>query len=151
MHTIYCTDGDANEIIAGVGLTVQRFATPDGDHSIFGDISQGYKRQTAVDLVSLEGLLSGAGVIGYFTEAAMAKPRPGRTVPLLVELIAAGNRHDVVVPPLFVNSADSIAGVAPAKQLSLDEQHALFIRILGEDWGNKVSKLVAQRKAKKPK
>jgi hypothetical protein len=149
MKVIFCTDGDANDIVVGVGLTIERFTIPEDDDSSFGNLESGYKRQMFVDPASLEGLLSGAGAIGYFSEAALGKSRPGKTVPLLVELIAAGNRKDVVVPPLFWNSAGSIAGEVPPRQLSLEEQHALFVRVLGKNWPELVSKLDAQRKAEK--
>jgi hypothetical protein len=148
MPAIHVTDGDRNTIIEGVALTVQDYTTPDGDHSVFGDITRGYLRQVDVDLATLDGLLSGAGMIGYFSEAALAKPRPGVEVPLLVEMIAAGPRNDVVVPPLFSNSPDSVAGRAPPRQLSLEEQQALFARVLGKDWARKVERhLEARAKA----
>ena len=105
--------------------------------------------QTCALPICLEGVLSGAGVIGYFSEAALGKPRSGKTVPVLVELIAAGNRKDVVVPPLFLNSAGSIAGEVPPRQLSLEEQHALFARVLGKNWSELVSQFDEQRKAEK--
>lgn len=147
MATIYVADGDPDTIITGVGLTVMDYTTPDGDYSVFGDISQGYKRKMDVDLATLDGLLSGAGIIGYFSEDALAKPRPGADVPLLVEMIAAGARHEVVVPPLFRNSPDSIAGRAPPRPLSLEEQQALFMRVLGKDWAGKVKRLLKVRAA----
>ncbi|HYI63815.1 MAG TPA: hypothetical protein VEW71_02905 [Allosphingosinicella sp.] len=145
MITIYVTDGDRDTIIEGVALTVHDYSTPDGDHTVFGDISQGYQRRMDVDLATLDGLLSGAGVIGYFSEAALAKPRPGADVPLLVEMIAAGARHDVVIPPLFSNSPDNIAGLAAPRQLSLEEQQALFVRVLGKDWTRQVQRLLKAR------
>ena len=140
MPTIYVTDGDADTIIDLVGLTVLDYRTPDGDFSIFGDISRGFQRRTEVHLSELDGLLSGGGIIGYFSEAALAKPRPGVDVPLLVEMIATGARHDAVIPPLFRNSADSIAGRASPQALSLEEQQALFARVLGKDWRRKVER-----------
>lgn len=140
MPTIYVTDGDRDTIIEWVALTVLDYTAPDGDYTIFGDISQGFQRKMDVDLATLDGLLSGAGVIGYFSEAALAKPQPGADVPLLVELIAAGARHEVVVPPLFSNSADSITGRTPPRQLSLEEQQALFVRVVGKDWARKVER-----------
>jgi hypothetical protein len=149
MITIYVTDGDRDTIVADVGLTVLDYTAPEGTHTaVFGDIERGYLRQTGVNLAALDGLLSGAGIIGYFSEAALAKPRPGADVPLLVEMIAAGARHDVVIPPLFSNSPDSIAGRAAPRQLSLDEQQALFGRVLGRDWAAKVQRhLKARAKA----
>jgi hypothetical protein len=147
MPTIYVTDGDRDTIIDGVALTVHDYTTPDGDHSVFGDISQGFQREMSVDLATLDGLLSGGGIIGYFSEAALARPRPGAEVPLLVELIAAGARHDVVVPPLFSNSPDSIAGRVPPRQLSLEEQQALFTRVLGKDWTRKVERYLKAQAA----
>jgi hypothetical protein len=138
MITTYVTSGDRDTVVTGVGLTVHDYTTPDGDHSVFGDISRGYLRQLDVDLATLDGLLSGGGIIGYFSEAALARPHPGNGVPLLVEMIAAGERHDVVIPPLFSNSPDSIAGRTPPRQLSLEEQQALFVRVLGKDWAGKV-------------
>jgi hypothetical protein len=147
MPTLYVTDGDPDIIITRVGLTVLDYTTPDGDHSVFGDISQGYQRKLDVDLATLDGLLSGAGIIGYFSEGALAKPRPGADVPLLVEMIAAGPRHDMVLPPLFRNSPDSIAGRSPPHPLSLEEQQALFERVLGEDWTGKVERHLKARAA----
>lgn len=147
MATIYVTDGDRDTLIDGVGLTVLDYTTPDGDYTVFGDISRGYQRKTDVDLATLDGLLSGAGAIGYFSEAALAKPRPGADVPLLVEMIAAGARHDVVVPPLFSNSPDSIAGRAAPRLLSLEEQQALFVRVLDKDWTRKVQRHLKARAA----
>lgn len=140
MATIYVTDGDRDTLVDGVGLTVLDYTTPDGDFSVFGDISQGFQRKMDVDLATLDGLLSGAGAIGYFSEAALAKPRPGADVPLLVEMIAMGARHDTVQPPLFRNSPDSIAGRAAAQPLSPEEQQALFARVLGKDWRRKVER-----------
>lgn len=147
MATLYVTDGDADTIITGVGLTVLDYTAPDGDYTVFGDISQGYLRKMDVDLATLDGLLSGAGIIGYFSEAALARPRPGADVPLLVEMIAAGARHDVVFPPLFRNSPDSIAGRCPPHTLSIEEQQALFEQALGEDWFRKVERLLERRAA----
>jgi hypothetical protein len=147
MTTIYVTDGERDTIIDGVALTVLDYTTPNGDLSVFGDLSLGYKRQLNVDLATLDGVLSGGGVIGYFSEAALAKPRPDAEAPLLVEMIAAGTRHDVVVPPLARNSPDSIVGLAAPHALSLEEQHALFVRILGKDWARKVERY---RKAYRP-
>jgi hypothetical protein len=141
MITIHVTDGDRDTVVADVALTVLDYTAPEGTHmAVFGDISRGYLRQMHVDLATLEGLLSGGGIIGYFSEAALAKPRPGADVPLLVEMIAAGARHDVVIPPLFSNSPDSIAGRAAPRQLSLEEQQALFVRVLGKDWARKVER-----------
>ncbi|HEV7661685.1 MAG TPA: hypothetical protein VGO55_17735 [Allosphingosinicella sp.] len=149
MTTIYVTDGECDTIIDGVALTVLDYTTPDGDLGVFGDVSKGYMRQMNVDLATLDGVLSGAGVIGYFSEAALAKPRPGAEAPLLVEMIAAGARHDVVVPPLARNSPDSLVGLAAPDALSLEEQHALFARVLGKDWARKVERyLKAYRPAK---
>jgi hypothetical protein len=145
MATIYVTDGDRDTIIDGVALTVHDYTAPGDDYSMFGDISQGFQRKMDVDLATLDGLLSGGGMIGYFSEAALAKPRSGSEVPLLVELIAAGARTDVVVPPLFSNSPDSITGRAPPRQLSLEEQQALFVRLLGKDWARKVEALLKTR------
>jgi len=145
MATIYVTDGDPGTIITGVGLTVLEYTAPDGDYSVFGDISQGYLRKMDVDLATLDGLLSGAEIIGYFSEAALAKPRPGADVPLLVEMIARGARHEMVVPPLFRHSPDSIAGRGAPHLLSLEEQHALFGRVLGRDWTGKVKRLLKVR------
>ena len=150
MNTLICTDGQADEIINGVGLTVERFAAPDGIEATFGDISRGYKRRVNVQPDQLAGLYCGGGCIGYFSEAALAKPRPGLTTPLLVELIAAGDRHDVVVPPLGIVSAASIAGSAAPTVLSLDEQHALFVRVLGSDWADQVRRHVSRPPAKRP-
>jgi hypothetical protein len=147
MTTIHVTDGDSDTIIEGVGLTVHEYTAPGGDFSVFGDISQGYQRRMNVDLATLDGLLSGAGIIGYFSEAALGKPRPGLDGPLLVEMIAAGGRHDVVLPPLFSNSPDSIAGLAPPRPLSLEEQQALFVRVLGKDWTRKVEGVLKARAA----
>lgn len=147
MATLYVTDGDPDTIITGVGLTVLDYTAPDGDFSVFGDIRQGYKRKMDVDIATLDGLLSGAGIIGYFSEDALAKPRPGADVPLLVELIAGGARHDFLVPPLFRNSPDSIAGRAAPHPLSLEEQQELFARVLGEDWARKVERLLKVRSA----
>lgn len=147
MTTIYCTDGDRDTVIIGVGMTVYDYTAPDGDHSVFGDLSRGYLRQVDVDLATLDGLLSGGGVIGYFSEAALARPHPGSGVPLLVEMIAAGERHDVVVPPLVTNSPDSIAGRAIPHTLSLEEQQALFVRVLGKDWARKVERHLKARTA----
>lgn len=138
MTTIYCTDGDPDTVVIGVGMTVYDYTAPDGDHSVFGDLSRGYLRRVDVDLATLDGLLSGGGIIGYFSEAALAGRHPGTGVPLLVEMIAAGERHDVVVPPLLANSPDSIAGRAIPHTLSLEEQQALFVRVLGKDWPRKV-------------
>lgn len=140
MATIYCTDGDRDTIIVGVGLTVYDYTAPDGDHSVFGDLSRGYLRQVDVDLATLDGLLSGGGFIGYFSEAALAGSHPDTGVPLLVELIAAGERHDLVVPPLFRNSPDSIAGRCAPHPLSPEEQQALFVRVLGKDWALQVER-----------
>jgi hypothetical protein len=147
MATIYVTDGDRDTIIDGVALTVQDYTAPDGDYSVFGDISQGYRREMDVDLARLDGLLSGGGIIGFFSEAALAKPQPGADIPLLVKLIAAGPRNDVVVPPLFSNSPESIAGLAPPRQLTLEEQQALFARVLGKGWTRKVEGLLKARTA----
>lgn len=147
MPTLYVTDGDPDTIITWVGLTLMDYTTPDGDYSIFGDISQGYLRKMDVDLATLDGLLSGGGIIGYFTETALAKPRPGADVPLLVEMIAAGPRHDFVLPPLIRNSPDSLAGRAPPHPLTLEEQQALFGRVLGEDWPRQVERLLKARSA----
>lgn len=147
MTTIHVADGDPDTIIDGVALTVLDYTTPDGDHTVFGDIGQGYQRRMDVDLATLDGLLSGAGIIGYFSEAALGKPRPGADVPLLVEMIAAGGRHDVVLPPLFSNSLDSIAGRAPPRPLSLEEQQALFVRVLGKEWAAKVKRRLKARAA----
>lgn len=145
MATIYVTDGDRDTIIDGVALTVHDYTAPDGDYSAFGDISQGYLREMNVDLATLDGLMSGGGIIGYFSEAALASPKPGADLPLLVEMIAAGARNDVVVPPLFANSPDSIAGRAPPRQLTLEEQQALFVRVLGENWNRKVEGVLKAR------
>jgi hypothetical protein len=145
MATIYVTDGDRDTIIDGVALTVHDYTAPGDDYSMFGDISQGYLREMDVDLATLDGLMSGGGIIGYFSEAALARPKPGADVPLLVEMIAAGARNDVVVPPLFSNSPDSIAGRAPPQQLSLEEQQALFARVLGKDWARKVERQLKAR------
>ena len=145
MTTIYVTDGDPETIIDGVALTVLDYTTPDADFSVFGDIRQGFQRKIDVDLATLDGLLSGNEIIGYFSEAALAKPRPGVGVPLLVEMIAAGTRHDVVVPPLFRNSPDSIAGRVAPHALSLEEQQALFARVLGKDWRYKVERHLKAR------
>lgn len=147
MATIYVTDGDPDTIVTGVGLTVLDYTAPDGDYTVFGDISQGYRRKMDVDLATLDGLLSGAGIIGYFSEAALARPRPGADVPQLVEMIAAGARHDIVIPPLLRNSLDSIAGRASPHPLTLEEQQALFARVLGDDWPQKVDRLLDARKA----
>jgi hypothetical protein len=68
-------------------------------------------------------------------------------VPLLVEMIAAGERHDAVVPPLFANSPDSIAGHAVPHTLSPEEQEALFVRVLGEDWARQVDGFLKAREA----
>jgi hypothetical protein len=147
MPTIYATDGDRDTIISAVGLTVLDFTTPDGDYSVFGDLSKGFQRRMDVDLADLHGLLSGGGIIGYFSEAALAKPRPGADVPLLVEMIAAGARHDIVQPPLFRHSADSIAGAAAPHPLSPEEQQALFGRVLGKDWSRQVERHLKARAA----
>lgn len=147
MPTLYVTDGDPDTIITGVGLTLMDYTAPDGDYSIFGDIGQGYMRKMDVDLARLDGLLSGAGVIGYFSEAALAKPRPGADVPLLVEMLAGGARHDLLMPPLFRNSTESIAGRAAPHPLTLEEQQALFSRVLGKDWAAQVERLLAVRSA----
>lgn len=147
MATIYVTDGDRDTIIDGVALTVHDYTAPDGNYSMFGDISQGYLRKTDVDLATLDGLMSGGGITGYFSEAALAKPKPGGDVPVLMEMIAAGGRHDVVAPPLFSNSPDSIAEKAPPRQLSLEEQQALFVRVLGKGWAGKVEAFLKARAA----
>ena len=147
MPTLYVTDGDPDTIVTGVGLTVLDYTAPDGDYSVFGDISEGYLRKMDVDLAALDGLLSGAGIIGYFTEAALAKPRPGADVPLLVEMIAARPHHDGIVLPLFRNSPDSIAGRAPPQPLSAGEQQALFVRVLGKEWPGRVERLLKVRAA----
>jgi hypothetical protein len=147
MAIIYVTDGDRDTLVDGVGLTVLDYTTPDGDYTVFGDISRGYLRKTDVDLATLDGLLSGAGAVGYFSEAALAKPRPGADVPLLVEMIAAGQRHDAVLPPLFRHSPDSIAGGAAPQQLTLEEQQSLFARVLGKDWRRKVERHRKSREA----
>jgi hypothetical protein len=145
MATIYVTDGDRDTLVDGVGLTVLDYTTPDGDFSVFGDISQGFQRKMDVDLETLDGLLSGAGAIGYFSEAALGKPRPGVDVPVLVEMIAMGARHDIVQSPLFRHSADSIADRAAPHPLSLEEQQALFVRVLGKDWARKVERHLKKR------
>lgn len=145
MDTIYVTDGDRDTIIEGVALTVHDYTAPNGDYSMFGDISQGYLRKVDVDLATLDGLLSGGGITGYFSEAALGKPKPGADVPILMQMIAAGGRHDVVAPPLFSNSPDSITGRTPPRQLTLEEQQALFVRVLGKDWARKVDGLLKAR------
>jgi len=147
MTTIYCTDGDRDTVVVGVGMTVYDYTAPDGDHSMFGDLGRGYMRQVDVDLATLDGLFSGGGIIGYFSEAALARPHPDSGVPLLVELIAAGERHDVIVPPLLTHSPASIAGRAPPHTLSLDEQQALFARVLGNDWPRQVEGFLEAREA----
>lgn len=140
MPTIYVTDGDRDTIVDWVGLTVLDYTTPESGEISFGDLGEGFQRRTEVDLATLDGLLSGGGIIGYFSEAALAKPRPGAEAPLLVELIGAGVRHDVVVPPLLRNSPDSIVGRAAPRQLTLEEQQELFVRVLGKDWSRKVER-----------
>lgn len=150
MPTIYVTDGDADTILDWVGLTVLDYTTPDGDYSIFGDISSGFQRKTGVDLATLDGILSGAAMIGYFSERALAKARPGAEVPLLVELIAASPQRDTVLPPLLRNSPDSITGRAPPHLLSIEEQQALFTRVLGKDWRRKVERHIKARAAARP-
>lgn len=147
MHTIYVTDGDPDSIVTEVAMTVYDYTAPEGKHAeTFGDLSRGYMRRMNVDLATLDGLLSGGGIIGYFSEVALGKPRPHVDVPLLVEMIAAGPRQDVVLPPLLRNSSESIAGTAPPHQLTLEEQHALFVRILGKDWKRQVERFVAKHK-----
>jgi len=145
MPTIYVTDGDRDAIIDWVGLTVLDYTDPDGNYAAFGDISRGYKRCVDVDLPSLDGILSGAGMIGYFSEAALAKPRPGADVPLLVELIASSPQREGVLPPLLRNSPESISGRAPPHLLSLEEQQALFARVLGKDWSQQVERFLKRR------
>lgn len=147
MPTLYVTDGDPDTIVTGVGLTVLDYTAPDGDYSVFGDISRGYLRKMEVDLAALDGLLSGAGIIGYFSEAALGKPRPGADVPLLVEMIAAGHGSDRIVPALLRHSPDSIAGREPPRPFTLEEQQALFVRVLGKDWRRKVASLLNARKS----
>lgn len=147
MATIYVTDGDRDTIINGVALTVHDYSAPDGDYSMFGDITQGYLREVDVDLATLDGVLSGGGIIGYFSEAALAKPKPGADAPMLVEMIAAGPRNDLVAPPLFSNSPDSIVGQTAPRQLTLEEQQALFVRVLGKDWNRKVQSRLKARAA----
>ena len=147
MATIYVTDGDRDTIIDGVALTVHDYTAPGDDFSMFGDISRGFQRKVDVDLATLDGLMSGGGIIGYFSEAALAKPKPGADAPMLAEMIAAGERNDVVAPPLFSNSPDSIAGRSPPRQLTLEEQQALFVRVIGKDWPRKVGDLLQARRA----
>jgi hypothetical protein len=147
MPTLYVTDGDPDAIITSVGLTILDYTAPDGDYSIFGDISRGYLRRMDVDLATLDGLLSGGGIIGYFTEAALAKARPGADVPLLVEMIAAGPRRDFVLPPLLRNSPDSLAGRAAPHPLTLEEQNALFERVLGQHWRGRVERHLRARES----
>lgn len=147
MNTIYVTDGDRDSIVTEVAMTVYDYTAPKGQHAeVFGDISSGYMRKVDVDIASLDGLLSGGGIIGYFSEAALAKPHGDANVPLLVEMIAAGPRQDVVLPPFLRNTPESIVGRVAAHPLTLEEQHALFRRVLGKDWKKQVEHFVAKRK-----
>lgn len=145
MTDTFITDGNQDTIIQGVGMTLDRTIVPDSEWGSFGDLGEGFQRNWSVDVAKLDGLLSGAGIIGYFTETALSKKRPQSNHLLLTELIASGPRHDVVLPPLFRNTPASLKEAAPPHQLSIEDQHALFVRILGRDWKKKVAQCMAER------